>query len=318
MAGALIPKNSTELRPGNKKPSVKVTFLTGEQRGQFFAISHGERITIGRSQNCNVTIEDTKISREHAEFVWYEDNLIITDLKSQNGIIVNDKKVLQAEVHDGDRLIIGKNILKINFKSSENEVSAYKREKFEKVDGVETNKSKRNVFAIVTVLAIMYLLLDDGGSSQKSIDKARSIATSSDSNILSTIEKKERKTSKKLDRKVTIILQRGLRELREQNYFRAISEFNYALDLNPQDPQANFYLRKAKDELDKAIQRYNFDAKRDIASIKYKKGIVSYCAIIRLLQKYPEDKRYIDAKKNIEELEVNLGYDEGEIICIQE
>ncbi len=317
MSKALMTQNSHDIVKV-EEPKVKITFLTGEKRGQFFYVDKDERITVGRSQNCNITIEDTKISREHAEFVWYDGVLILTDLKSQNGLVVNDKKVLQADLEDGDRIILGRSILKVTYEASQSIEKQFSAEEFNKEKKNPEKKNKRTLYMAAVVLVICYMLLDDSGPKRSQVVRSVSRNIDSTSNVIEKIERKERRKSKKLDKKVTIVLQRGLRELREKNYFRAISEFNYALDLKPKDSQANFYLRKAKDELGKAIQRYNFDAKRDIASLKYKKGIVSYCGIIRLLQKYPEDKRYIDAKKNIEELEVSLGYEQGEIICIQE
>ncbi len=317
MSKALVTQNSKEVE-AVVKPKVKLTFLTGDKRGQFFYVGSEDRITIGRSPNCNVTLDDTKVSREHAELVWYNGHLVLTDLKSQNGLIVNDKKVLQSEIEDGDRIIIGKSILKVSFEVSSPRVKQFSKEQFKQEKIKPENNKRQRIYLLGIVLILLYVLFDDDGTTKKHVNRNLSSTVDSASNVISKIERNEKRRSKKLDKKISVVLQRGLRELRERNYFRAISEFDYALDLKPNDSQANFYLRKARDELDQAIQRYNFDAKRDIASLKYDKGIVSYCAIIRLLQKYPEDKRYIDARKNLEELEVNLGYEQGEIICIQE
>ena len=43
-------------------------------------------------------------------------------------------------------------------------------------------------------------------------------------------------------KKLEIIYQRGLREAREGNYFRAINEFNLALILSPNNSRARFYI----------------------------------------------------------------------------
>ena len=110
---------------------------------------------------------------------------------------------------------------------------------------------------------------------------------------------------------------RGLREYREGNYFRAIHEFNLALIIAPQDSQAEFYLRKAKEELDNAITSEVQKAQRDESSLKYKSAIVSYCSIIRLLYSAPDDSRYKNAEKKIKDLEVKQGLEEGETSCLK-
>ncbi len=63
---------------------------------------------IGRSRNNELTIDDVSISRQHAEIHRrYNGKFDITDLESMNGIFVNDKKVQQAELHEGDLVEVG-------------------------------------------------------------------------------------------------------------------------------------------------------------------------------------------------------------------
>jgi len=63
---------------------------------------------IGRSRNNELTIDDVSISRQHAEIHRrYNGKFDITDLESMNGIYVNDKKVKQAELNEGDTVEIG-------------------------------------------------------------------------------------------------------------------------------------------------------------------------------------------------------------------
>lgn len=63
---------------------------------------------IGRSRNNELTIDDVSISRQHAEIHRrYNGKFDITDLESMNGIYVNDKKVQQTELSEGDTVEIG-------------------------------------------------------------------------------------------------------------------------------------------------------------------------------------------------------------------
>jgi adenylate cyclase len=74
---------------------------------QTHTFSSGE-VVIGRSPECQVVLKDFGISRQHAK-VWVgEDGVRIMDLKSKNGTQVNAVSVVEAPLHDGDRILLGK------------------------------------------------------------------------------------------------------------------------------------------------------------------------------------------------------------------
>jgi hypothetical protein len=63
---------------------------------------------IGRSEDCEVTIEDPLVSRRHARVVVDGDDVILEDLGSRNGVRLNGKGVRgSAKLKDGDRVRIG-------------------------------------------------------------------------------------------------------------------------------------------------------------------------------------------------------------------
>ena len=60
-----------------------------------FRLEFGERIVIGRGNNCDLTLNDDTLSREHVECLWDGIKLKIRDLGSTNGLFVvnnNEKK----------------------------------------------------------------------------------------------------------------------------------------------------------------------------------------------------------------------------------
>jgi hypothetical protein len=74
---------------------------------QEFDLPRGTTI-IGRSLDCNLTIEDPLVSRQHARIIIGEDGAHVEDLSSRNGVRVNGLVVRSPlELHDGDRLRIG-------------------------------------------------------------------------------------------------------------------------------------------------------------------------------------------------------------------
>lgn len=63
---------------------------------------------IGRSPDCQVTIEDPLVSREHAKIVIDDAGITVFDLKSRNGVKVNGHPVRgNAPIFDGDRIRVG-------------------------------------------------------------------------------------------------------------------------------------------------------------------------------------------------------------------
>lgn len=64
--------------------------------------------TIGRSRDCDIVLEDSSISRRHAELRPGDQGWVIEDLGSTNGVRVNGNTVHSPqEVRTGDRIEIG-------------------------------------------------------------------------------------------------------------------------------------------------------------------------------------------------------------------
>jgi len=69
---------------------------------------HRGTTLIGRSPDCQVTIEDPLVSRQHARIMIDDGGATIEDLKSRNGVKVNGQAVRgKVQLKDGDRLRIG-------------------------------------------------------------------------------------------------------------------------------------------------------------------------------------------------------------------
>lgn len=74
---------------------------------QEFELQAGVTV-IGRGSNCNLTIEDVLMSRDHAQVRVSDGRVTITDLGSRNGTWVNGSRIEdELELHDGDRLRFG-------------------------------------------------------------------------------------------------------------------------------------------------------------------------------------------------------------------
>lgn len=62
---------------------------------------------LGRSQDCDVQLEDPAVSTRHCEILIEPDRILVRDLDSTNGTFVNGTPIQQAELRVGDRLALG-------------------------------------------------------------------------------------------------------------------------------------------------------------------------------------------------------------------
>ena len=89
--------------------SVKLTLTLSGRTLERFDFDAVERIRIGRSEDCEVTIDNLGVSRYHAEILRKDDGFyVLRDLRSNNGTYVNGRRVDAHNLNDGDEISIGK------------------------------------------------------------------------------------------------------------------------------------------------------------------------------------------------------------------
>jgi diguanylate cyclase (GGDEF)-like protein len=89
--------------------------LAGSNVGEMHKVEAGETV-IGRAVSCNVRLNDDGISRRHARVVSVGGQVIIEDLQSANGTVVNSEIVTQRTLKDGDKIRLGSTtILKFTY-----------------------------------------------------------------------------------------------------------------------------------------------------------------------------------------------------------
>ncbi len=60
---------------------------------------------IGRSEDCDLTIESNRISRRHVEILHDDDGYKLRDLGSTNGTLLNGQRIEEARLCDGDLFV---------------------------------------------------------------------------------------------------------------------------------------------------------------------------------------------------------------------
>jgi len=93
-----------DARPLAPAAPVGRALLVGEGKR---TVLSGSRLVIGRSRDCDITLEDPNASRRHAELRDEDGRWVITDLGSTNGVKVNGRRVEEAVLRPGDELTLG-------------------------------------------------------------------------------------------------------------------------------------------------------------------------------------------------------------------
>ena len=76
---------------------------SGPQAGKIISLESGRTVQVGRSSQADVSLpDDQKLSRLPFALVCDAESCTIRDLDSRNGILVNNFKVKEASLHDGD------------------------------------------------------------------------------------------------------------------------------------------------------------------------------------------------------------------------
>ncbi len=123
-------------------------------RGQWMEVQFDQQITIGRDIFNSLCLQDGEVSRSHAIIFEQNDEMIVKDLKSRNGIFVRGEKVTESALSNGDELIIGGTVIIFNPEDSlDIQLSLSKRGKYliernvkEKAEKPEVPSSDSNIF----------------------------------------------------------------------------------------------------------------------------------------------------------------------------
>lgn len=79
----------------------------GPDAGITFPLRFGLQ-KIGRDPRCDIHLDDTETSRSHAQILWDKEGVLLRDLNSSNGTMVNGEPIVERLLRNGDRIRIGK------------------------------------------------------------------------------------------------------------------------------------------------------------------------------------------------------------------
>ena len=104
-----IPPRGDDVREtGGPPPLARGHWLVCGDRA--FALT-SDVTHVGRGVTADVRLDDHTVSARHAIAVLGAERLRILDDRSTNGTVVNGRRVSEAELHDGDVVVLGRVVL---------------------------------------------------------------------------------------------------------------------------------------------------------------------------------------------------------------
>lgn len=106
-----------ELARGDIRPSL--VFLSGELIAVPIPLERPV-VTVGRALEADVRVNDTQVSRLHAQIITENDpatgsiSYKLLDLRSRKGTYLNGERVSEAELKDGDKISFGESIVRFD------------------------------------------------------------------------------------------------------------------------------------------------------------------------------------------------------------
>lgn len=90
------------------------------------ALSEGPNLTLdkpvmllGRHDECDIQLHSGKVSRRHCIIAFVDEKVIIRDLGSTNGILINGERVPEGPLNNGDEVAIGNFCYRVRFDDGE-------------------------------------------------------------------------------------------------------------------------------------------------------------------------------------------------------
>lgn len=121
-------------------PSLEVISVPCEGRKAHF-IEDMQELVMGRDSSCQLVIDSPTMSRRHAALYKKWGGVTITDLGSKNGVLVNNQKVQEKLLKDGDVIMLG--TIKVLFRNpQEINIEALSRE-YEQDDTLSSEEGEK-------------------------------------------------------------------------------------------------------------------------------------------------------------------------------
>jgi pSer/pThr/pTyr-binding forkhead associated (FHA) protein len=104
---------STRRKAISERPTGPGRYIEVHGPGETLLIPLGEGVMhIGRGLSADLHLDEQSVSRRHAMLVQRPGGPRLLDDRSSNGTFVNGRRIVQADLHNGDVILLGRVLLR--------------------------------------------------------------------------------------------------------------------------------------------------------------------------------------------------------------
>ena len=304
-----------------------IEIINGKDKGARFQVV-SQKVSIGRSKNNDIVLDDPKVSRNHAALYTTPEGLQIICLNPERKVFVGKQDVKNAILELPSIILIGNTKLKATMTSNmpshlpmpvppsnlqkgslQNLQNNNQLMTFQNEVNHSSSSKQTNFYIVVGIVGLLLYFLFSSSKPKKeeeglvtSEQQEKHLASIQDKvQAIYTIRNNQGKNTSQYREAQALFIQ-GLRDYREQNYLRAMGYFNGALAIFPQHTLSQRYLQKSRTKQDQLIQLQLLEANRYYEHKQYRQAIASYGQILLLVQDRT-NKIYREAAGRREECE---------------
>jgi len=126
--------------------SGKLVVVEGEDRGSELIVEK-ERVTLGRSTVCDLTLKEGSVSGIHCEVVAGPEGFLLRDMGSTNGIFMLGHQILELYLRPGSEFQVGNNLIRFEPLDNMVKIPLSRKDRFGSVLG--RSIPMREIFAVL-------------------------------------------------------------------------------------------------------------------------------------------------------------------------
>lgn len=284
----------------------KLIALQGPDRGREFVLEPGRTCLVGRSEDCQIRLDaaDKTVSRQHARITADNGKLRVESVNAANPVQVKGKPAPSADLKPKDQFRIGETLLVF--------------EKTGGQGGSTLGGKKTLLFAVLGAACLLVVvLLVTGGGKKTAPTVTGGIPTEVREPALPaqapgpappepsaepsapvsgiTVSPEDRNAADQHFRQGMFFYDTG-------NLARAVEEWNRAVVLHPEHPDARVWFLRAEKELEEQVKTHYQNAMTHYKYMRYKDAAQEFRIVVELSRNKTGDQ-YVNALKTLNELE---------------
>lgn len=149
----VLSLGSSEKKKHSKEKIPSLIVLEGIDAGKILKLT-SQTMSLGRDKRTDICFNDIAISRKHCLFRNAPSNTTLIDLQSSNGTLVNGKKISKKRLNQGDKITVGKTILKFDLTDADESEYHEKLYKLITFDDLTSLYNRKNMLKQLDILTI--------------------------------------------------------------------------------------------------------------------------------------------------------------------